>query len=355
MTSTASTRASAATATHGRVRAWVVGCAVAEGVGMTAASSAALLADGMSDDARALALVVIVLGGLVEGTALGLVQARLLRTVLGPRVRAWTLTTVAVAGLGWAGASAPQALSGDSGGAPPPVGLVLVGAAGMGLAMGALLGAAQALALRGRVRHPWRWVSVSAAAWIPTMVVIFAGATAPSSAWHAYQTVPLGLLTGLVAGALLGLVCGSLLPTLDGPPPHALVLLGLLGTRAGRGPSRSLVGLRVTGVRSGRTVELPVQYAAQQSTDEDALIVVPVHQERKTWWRNLRVAAPLQVLYEGRWRPAYGRVVGPDDPEHAAALATYARRWPRVDLAPDQPVVVLRPVEGPHWSSTARG
>src|SRR5207344_253357 len=119
-------------------------------------------------------------------------------------------------------------------------------------------------------------------------------------------------------------------------------LLVLLRTRAGRGLSSSLLGLRVTGVRSGCTFELPVQYAAQQGTDGDALIVVPLRHERKTWWRNLRVAAPLQVLYDGRWRPAYGRVVGPDDPEHAAALTTYARRWPRVDVPPDQPVVVLR-------------
>ena len=322
---------------------------------MTAASSAALLADGMSDDAKALALGVIVLGGLVEGTALGVIQARLMRAVLGPRVTVWALTTVAVAGLGWAGASAPQALSGDSGGAPPPAGLVLAGAAAMGLVMGAVLGAAQALTLRGRVRHPWRWVSVSAVAWLPAMVVIFAGATLPSSAWHAYQTVPLGLLTGLAAGALLGLAYGVLLPTLDGPPPHALALLGLLGTRAGRGLSRSLLGLRVTGVHSGRTFELPVQYAVQQGADEDALIVVPLHQEQKTWWRNLRVAAPLEVLYDGRWRPAYGRVVGPDDPEHATARTAYARRWPRVTVPADQPLVVLRPVEGPHWSSTARG
>ncbi len=97
----------------------------------------------------------------------------------------------------------------------------------------------------------------------------------------------------------------------------------LLGTRAGRGLSRSLLGLRVTGVHSGRTFELPVQYAVQQGADEDALIVVPLHQEQKTWWRNLRVAAPLEVLYDGRWRPAYGRVVGPDDPEHAPARTAY--------------------------------
>jgi len=354
MTSTVVVHRSASDATEGRVRRWVVGCAVAEGIGMTAASTAALLANGWADDARVLALTAVVLGGLVEGTALGVIQARLLRAVLGPRARAWALTTVAVAGLGWAAASAPQTLGGDSG-PPPPLGLVLAGAAGLGLAMGALLGAAQALTLRGRVAHPWRWVSVSATAWVPAMVVIFTGASAPDATWRAYQTVPLGAVTGIAAGALLGLVCGALVPTLDGPPPHALALLGLLRTRAGHRPGRSMLGLRITGIHSGRTFDLPVQYAVQQGTDDDALVVMPLHHERKTWWLNLRVAAPLLVLYAGRWRPAYGRVVGPDDPAHAAALAAYAQRWPRVQVPADQPIVVLRPVAGPHWSSTTSG
>lgn len=355
MTSTAVVHGSVGSASDGHVRRWVVGCAIAEGVGMTAASAAAVLANGWGDDDRALGLTVVVLGGLVEGVALGVIQARLLRSVLGPRVRAWGVTTIAVAGLGWAAASAPQALGGDSGGAPPPVGLVLVGAAGLGLVMGAVLGSAQALTLRGRVGHPWRWVSVSAAAWVPAMVVIFAGATAPSSTWRGYETVPLGTVTGLAAGALLGLVCGALLPTLDGPPPHAVALLALLRTRAGRRPARSLVGLRVTGARSGRTIDLPVQYAVQTGPEEDALIVVPLHHERKTWWRNLRVVAPLQVLYAGRWQPASGHVVWPAEPAHAAALAAYAHRWPRADVPADQPLVVLRPTEGPRRWSTPHG
>jgi hypothetical protein len=342
MASTTVVRGPGTDATRGRVRPWVVGCAVAEGIAMTAASAAAVVANGMGDDARALALTLVVVGGLVEGTAIGVIQAGLLRNVLRTRAPAWALVTVAVAGLGWAAASAPQILSGDSGGSPPPLGPVLAGAAGLGLTMGAVLGAAQALTLRGRVGHPWRWVSVSAVAWLPAMVVIFAGATAPSSAWPAYRTVPLGTVTGLAAGALLGLVCGVLLPTLDGPPPHALAILALLRTRPGRRPGRSLVGLRITGVHSGRTYTLPVQYAVRGGADGDALVVVPLHHERKTWWRNLLVVAPLQVLYAGRWRPAYGRVVGVDDPAYAAAVAAYARRWPRVQVPADQPLVVLR-------------
>ena len=47
----------------------------------------------------------------------------------------------------------------------------------MGLAMGAVLGAAQAVTLHGRVRHPWRWVPANMAAWSPTMAIIFLGAS----------------------------------------------------------------------------------------------------------------------------------------------------------------------------------
>ncbi|MDX6357031.1 MAG: hypothetical protein QOH37_85 [Nocardioidaceae bacterium] len=340
-----------------RVRDWMTACAAAEAVGMTAASAAALVSNhvGQSDRGRLTALAVIVAGGLVEGVALGCAQAWLMRPVLGGRSRAWFLVTLAFAGLGWAAASAPAALSGDESGTSPALGLVLVGAAGLGLVMGAILGVAQSVTLRGRVAHPWRWASISSAAWLPTMVVIFAGATAPSAGWHVYQTVPLGTATGLVGGAVLGLVCGALRPALDGPPPHAQALVALLGTRWGSGAGHRLLGLRVRGRHSGRAFELPVQYAVQRVGPTDLLVVVPAHPEGKTWWRNLQAEVPLEVLYAGRWSPALGSVVRAGEVGHAAALAAYRRRWPRVRLPDDQLVVVLRPNGGPRWSATPVG
>lgn len=82
----------------------------------------------------------------------------------------------------------------------------LVVAAGLGLLMGGVLGAAQAGALRGTVARPWRWVGVSAVAWTPAMVVIFAGATAAPAAWSDLADVALGACTGALAGAVLGAV-----------------------------------------------------------------------------------------------------------------------------------------------------
>ncbi|WP_151082703.1 hypothetical protein [Nocardioides cynanchi] len=340
-----------------RVRDWVVACAAAESVGMTAASAAAVVSDrlGQTDRDRLSVLAVIVAGGLVEGTALGVAQAWLMRPVLGVRARAWSLVTIGVAGLGWAAASAPAALSADDSGTAPALGPVLLGAAGLGVVLGAVLGLAQALTLRGWVAHPWRWVSISSAAWLPTMVVIFAGATAPSAGWQPEQTISLGVVTGLVAGAVLGFVCGALRPALDGPPPPAQALLALLGSRWGAGAGHRLLGLRVHGRRSGRVFELPVQYAVQQVGATDRLVVVPAHPEGKTWWRNLLAEAPLEVLYAGRWCRATGAVLRAGDAGQAAALAAYRRRWPRVRLPDDQLVVVLRPIDAPGWSAARVG
>lgn len=189
----------------------MVACTVAETVGMTAAAAAARAADAL--DVRPVALAVVVAGGLVEGTALGLAQSGVLAARL-PALRrgAFTWATVLVAGLGWAAASAPAVLLGDDSGAAPPLLVVLLGAAGIGLVLGPVLGGAQALALRGAARAPLRWVLANTLAWPPVMIVIFFGATTPSASWSVPSVVLLGALTGAAAGTLLGLVTRPLLP-----------------------------------------------------------------------------------------------------------------------------------------------
>jgi hypothetical protein len=176
-------------------------------------------------------LALIVTGGLVEGTALGVFQSTALRSVLGRRA-GWTVVTALVAGLGWAAGSAPAVLSGDDAGTPPPLGLVLVLAAGLGLAMGAVLGAAQATVLRRRVRHPWRWVTANACGWTVAMPVIFAGAATAGSGWSWPLLVAYGASTGALAGTGLGLVTGLWLPTLDGPALRHRAMLAALARRS---------------------------------------------------------------------------------------------------------------------------
>jgi hypothetical protein len=311
---------------------------------MTAAATAAktsqaLVGEPGDSHEVMVALTIVVAGGLVEGVALGGLQAAGLRRMLpGLDRRRWLLVTTAVAGLGWAAASAPGAMSGTEDGSVPPLLLVLAGALGLGAVMGALLGAAQATALRGHVRHPWRWVGANAAAWAPAMAVIFLGATAPEAGWSGPTVAALGTVTGLAAGAVLGLVSGAFLPALDGPPAHNRLVLGLLGSPAHGVLDRSLIGLRVRGVVSGRSFELPVQYAA----DDVGVVVVPGRPDTKRWWRNLVAPTPVDVLLKGRWQQGDGALLRIGEPGYDTAIDAYRHRWPRVRLAAGIPLVRVR-------------
>ncbi len=314
---------------------WILACALAEAIGMTASAAAARGADGL-DGVTALGLVVA--GGLVEGTALGVLQAAwLTRRFPGISRPGWALVTILIAGVGWSLASAPSALGGVDGEAPPAA-LILVGAAGLGAVMGAVIGAAQALVLRGHVRHPWRWISISAAAWTPAMVVIFAGATLPDASWSIPVVVALGAVTGLLAGAALGGVSLALLATLDGQSVWSGILARLL-LRNRFGLGRALVLLRITGIVTGRSFEFPVQYAR----DADTVVVLPGGAEHETWWRNLEAPGPLSIWIDGGWRPAEGRVIRLDDgAEFQTARALYARRFPALHVRDDAVLVRIR-------------
>jgi hypothetical protein len=307
---------------------------------MTSAAAAARVADALQDrpgwaGGVGAALAVVVLGGLIEGTAIGTAQAAGLGSWLTGRRRAgWVVVTVVVAGLGWAGASAPAVLSADDG-QPPPLALVLLGAVGLGLGMGALLGVAQAPVFRPAVSHPWRWLLPSSVGWALAMPVIFLGATLPDAGWPTGVVVATGAVTGLAAGAMLGLVTGVLVPTLGKASLVNRVVLALLGSPSHRLLDRSVVGLRLRGTVSGRLLVLPVSYA----TDEAGLVVVPGRPERKTWWRNLRAPAPMAVLVAGTWREATGSVVQPDDPAYPQLVRDYRQRWPRARPASIGPVV----------------
>lgn len=298
---------------------------------MTASATAARVAGGLPLVAG---LGVVVLGGLIEGSALGILQSSwLAHRFPGVSRIGWILTTILIAGVGWAAASAPAALSPDDGVAPSVL-LVLAGAAGLGLVMGAVMGVAQGFVLRGAVRHPWRWVSISAISWTPTMIVIFAGATLPDASWPAGLVIPWGALTGLIAGAILGAVSLALLPALSGVSLSSHVIDWALKNNL-FGFGRSLTLLRITGVRTGRRYEFPVQYAR----DGDRVVVMPGHAERKTWWRNLRHPRHVEVLMGGSWRSAIGGVLPTSSPEFGAARAAYAKRWPLVRPAVDAVLV----------------
>lgn len=322
---------------------WVLACALAETVGLTAASGAAKAVQALKErpegsGGTAVALGLIVAGGLVEGLALGAAQGLTLsrRWPAVNRGRYITVTAV-LAGVGWALASAPGVLAPDEGGPDPPLTLLLAGGAGVGLVMGSLLGTAQAWALGSAVRHPWRWVAANTVAWPPVMAVVYFGASRPEASWSVPAVLAVGALTGLAGGALLGVLTGAWLPSLDGPSvPNRVVLAAVKAQRFG--VDDALVGLAVWGRRSGRLFRFPVQWADSAS----GVVVVPGHAERKRWWRQLiEEPTSVQVLIGGRWRTVTAHLLMPGDPRLDPAITAYRRRWPRAALPPGQPAVLL--------------
>ena len=208
-------------------------------------------------------------------------------------------------------------------------------AAGLGLVMGAVLGVGQALVLRHHVRHPWRWVSISAAAWTPAMVVIFTGATVPDASWPTAAVMVLGALTGGLAGAVLGLVSIALMPSLTGQSVSSGLLAWSL-VHGVPGLGRTFALLRVRGAKSGRVFELPVQYAR----DHDLVVVFPGGARRKNWWRNLRQPAELSVWIDGGWKAATGHAISTTDGGFSEAQGVYGRRWPHIHV--DQQAILAR-------------
>src|SRR4051794_15566611 len=102
--------------TRRRYVPWVLLCIAVELIGMSAAAVAARLGERAFGDSGApgvlLVLAVVVAGCLVEGVALGLLQARALSPLVAAEPRAHVLrTTFAGAAIGWAVAVAPTLLA----------------------------------------------------------------------------------------------------------------------------------------------------------------------------------------------------------------------------------------------------
>jgi deazaflavin-dependent oxidoreductase (nitroreductase family) len=169
------------------------------------------------------------------------------------------------------------------------------------------------------------------------MATIFVGASTAGSGWPLPVLAGFGMVTGVLAGAALGLVSGGWLGIVDGQPLANQVSLALVASRR-LGMDKRLVGLAVTGRRTGRVLQFPVQYAEHES----ALVVLPGNPSHKTWWRNVvEDRTPIEVLDGAGWRPATAQVLFPGDNGHSAALAAYRLRWPRFESPAGQPVVVV--------------
>lgn len=198
---------------------WVRANAVGElvGLGLTGAVAAvAVLA--IEPRWPLVAFGAVVASGAIEGTVVGLAQWRVLRDRVDLSARRWVTATVVGALAAWAAGVTPSVLLSEAGGTgtEPTLPVQLALAAALGLVAGPVLAGPQALALRGLVDRPWRWVAANAAAWACALPVTFvAPALAPAGTGAA--GLGLGFAVGaFAAGAIAGAVHGVMLVSLVG-------------------------------------------------------------------------------------------------------------------------------------------
>ena len=107
---------------------------------------------------------------------------------------------------------------------------------------------------------------------------------------------------------------------------------------------RHLVVLGYAGRRTGRRYELPVMTAPAG----DRLVVLVGDAAGKTWWRNLEDGPrDVTVRRSGRDLSCRARLLRHGDTGREEAVSAYRAAFPRVTVAPGDPVVVLEPVGTP--------
>jgi hypothetical protein len=121
-----------------------------------------------------------------------------------------------------------------------------------------------------------------------------------------------------------------------GPVAAHRFLLALLHSPFGR-LFGGLSELRFVGRVSGRTISLPVQ-CAREGTQ---LVIYVGDASAKSWWRNFIDGLSVQMRVAGVPYRGHGRVVDIGHPDRAWAERTYHRRYPRVELLPIDPMVVI--------------
>ncbi len=104
------------------------------------------------------------------------------------------------------------------------------------------------------------------------------------------------------------------------------VLRPLLHSTAGHRLGWRLALIRYPGRRTGRVYELPVQYAR----DGARIWILPGSPERKTWWRNLRGGAEVDLVLAGH--DTHGQAIVIDQrrqPEFTEGLTAYLHAVPQ--------------------------
>jgi hypothetical protein len=108
------------------------------------------------------------------------------------------------------------------------------------------------------------------------------------------------------------------------------ILRPLLHGPAGHRLGRRLALIRYPGRLTGRIYELPVQFAR----NGDRIWILPGSPEHKTWWRNLRGGADVNLVLAGHDTRGHAMVIDRRrQPEFAEGLTAYLRAVPHARRA----------------------
>ncbi len=207
-------------------RRWVLANSTGEliGLGSTFAIGVGLfsgLGDAPGIGPALLSAAVMTLTGVLEGVIVGLAQWFVLRNAITSITRRiWVIATIIGGILAWFLGSIPMtmaSLASETTTTPvdePPLAIMLLLAAGMGLVAGLILSLAQWAVLRKHVNRAWQWLPANAIAWAVGMPIIFAGIDLAQRVGSTIGGVLVMALTITITGAAVGVVHGIALITL---------------------------------------------------------------------------------------------------------------------------------------------
>jgi hypothetical protein len=172
---------------------WVAFVAVAEALGF---AFPAVVGATTASVASSVAVPALLAAGLIEGTFLGVGQAIVLRrAVPDVSTRRWVLATAVGAMLAYALGLLPSSLGGEWSRTATVAGAVI-----LGVLILVTIGGMQWLVLRRHVRHAYRWILITAGAWLAGMTVFFGFST---PLWHEGQSPVAAIAVGGVGGLLM--------------------------------------------------------------------------------------------------------------------------------------------------------
>ncbi|MFH1031977.1 MAG: hypothetical protein V1767_05405 [Chloroflexota bacterium] len=200
---------------------WMAACAAGEFFGIGVAAGIGFLyfkvfGEPQNIGQKFLIILVAILAGIIEGTVTGSFQWSVLKKRFpGMTVRNWVGLTALGAAIAWILGMIPSTFfmpqSASSANIEPPLVLIILLAAILGLVLGALFGVFQWFELKKHTTNANRWIWANTFGWAVGMVIIFLGTSIISVDSKLGLVILIGTVSGLLAGLSVGAITGLFL------------------------------------------------------------------------------------------------------------------------------------------------